>query len=253
MLTAACDAAGGATFAPIATALRTLLRLEDAASPDAQRAAIEAVIPASDTERARIAGGIVALLAGTPASPEETFFVIRRLLAALAATKPVVLAIDDLQWAEPLLLDLTEHLVQWTTDVPLLVLVAARPELRDTRSSLATPGSLVSDVVTLGGLDAAAATRLAASVIGADALPAAIAGRVLATSEGNPLFVGELVRMLVHDGALKREGDRWTTGVEVAALEMPPTIQALLAARIERLRPEERTVLERAAVVGRQF
>src|SRR5207244_262567 len=84
-------------------------------------------------------------------------------------------------------------------------------------------------------------------------LPAAVAGRVLTTSEGNPLFVGELVRMLVNDGALKREGDRWTAGIELAHLEMPPTIHALLAARIERLRPEERTVLERAAVVGRQF
>jgi hypothetical protein len=55
--------------------------------------------------------------------------------------------------AEPLLLDLTEHLVQWSTDVPLLILVAARPELRDVRSSLAVPGGLVSDVVTLAGLD----------------------------------------------------------------------------------------------------
>src|SRR5262249_22270721 len=90
------------------------------------------------------------------------------------------------------------------------------------------------------------------NVIGADQLPAAVAGRVLTTSEGNPLFVGELVRMLVHDGALRREGDRWTAGAELAALEMPPTIQALLAARIERLRPADRTVLERAAVVGRQ-
>ena len=178
---------------------------------------------------------------------------IRRGLAALAASRPVVLAIDDIQWAEPLLLDLIEHLVQWGSDVPLLVLAAARPELRDTRSSLATPGGLVSDVVTLTGLDAGAATRLAANVIGAEALPAAIAGRVLATSEGNPLFVGELVRMLVHDGALKREGDRWTAGVELEGLEMPPTIHALLAARIERLRPEERTVLERAAVIGRHF
>ena len=87
----------------------------------------------------RIADGIAALLAGTPASPEETFFVVRRLLAALAATQPVVLAIDDLQWAEPLLLDLIEHLVQWSTGVPLLVLAAARPELRDARSSLARP------------------------------------------------------------------------------------------------------------------
>src|SRR4030095_5165768 len=77
--------------------------------------------------------------------------------------------------------------------------------------------------------------------------------RVLAASEGNPLFVGELVRMLVQDGALVREGDRWITRASLADLEMPPTIQALLAARIERLRPEERAVLESAAVIGRHF
>src|SRR5262249_19722399 len=107
--------------------------------------------------------------------------------------------------------------------------------------------------VMLGGLDAAAATRLAANVVGADALPAAVAGRVLATSEGNPLFLGELVRMLVDDGALRREGDRWTAGVGPAAVDMPPTIPAVLAPRIERLRAEDRLVLERAAIVGRQF
>jgi class 3 adenylate cyclase len=253
VLVARCDAAGGATFAPIAEALRALLRIDAGAGGDALRAAIDTVVPEDAVDRSRIADGVGALLAGTPGSPEETFFVVRRLLAALAAARPVLLAIDDLQWAEPLLLDLTEHLVQWSRDVPLLVLAAARPELREVRSSLATPGGLVADVVTLAGLDAGAATRLAANVIGADELPAAIAGRVLATSEGNPLFVGELVRMLVHDGALRREGDRWTAGVELATLEMPPTIHALLAARIERLRPEERTVLERAAVVGRHF
>ncbi len=251
MLAARCDAAGGGTFAPLAEALREHLGLADATGGDAVRAAVETHLPGE--ESGRIAEGIAALLAGAPAPPEETFFVVRRLLAAVAATRPVVLTIDDVQWAEPLLLDLIEHLVQWSTTTPLLVLVAARPELRDTRSSLAAPGGLVAAVVTLGGLDAGAATRLAANVIGADELPAAIAGRVLATSEGNPLFVGELVRMLVHDGVLKREGDRWTTGVELASFEMPPTIHALLAARIERLRPAERTVLERAAVVGRQF
>ncbi|HXJ34498.1 MAG TPA: nuclear transport factor 2 family protein [Candidatus Eisenbacteria bacterium] len=253
VLTAHCDAAGGATFAPIARTLRGYLRIDDGASGEALRAAVEAAMPGDEAERSRLAGGIAALLAGAPGSPEETFFVVRRFLAALATRQPVVLALDDLHWAEPLLLDLVEHLIQWSTDVPLLVLAAARPELREARSSLTVPGGLVTDVVTLVGLDAGAATRLAANVIGAGELPAAVAGRVLATSEGNPLFVGELVRMLVADGALKREGDRWTTGVEIARLEMPPTIQALLAARIERLRPEERTVLERAAIVGRQF
>ena len=164
-----------------------------------------------------------------------------------------MLTIDDIQWAEPLLLDLVEHLVQWGAGTQLFLLTAARPELRDTRSSLSQPGALVSDVVTLGGLDAGAATRLAANVIGANELPAALAGRVLAASEGNPLFLAELVRMLVDDGALKREGDRWVAGAELAAVEMPPTIHALLAARIERLRPEERIVLERAAIIGRHF
>src|SRR5262249_41526369 len=110
VLTAHCDAAGGATFAPVAKALRAHLRVDDAVGGDALRAAIEASVPGDDAERARIAGGIAGLLGGTPASPEETFFVVRRLLAALATVQPVVLAIDDLHWAEPLLLDLTEHL-----------------------------------------------------------------------------------------------------------------------------------------------
>ena len=251
VLTAQCDAAGGATFAPVAEALREWLRNDGTGAPRASPLRESAL--GTDADRARIAAGIDALLAGSPASPEEIFFVVRRFLAAVAATQPVVLVIDDLQWAEPLLLDLVEHLVQWGGGVPLVVLVGARPELRETRSSLTTTGGLVADVVTLGGLDAAAAMRLAANVIGATDLPAAVAGKVLAASEGNPLFVGELVRMLVREGALTKEGERWTAGAGLAALEMPPTIHALLAARIERLRPGERSVLERAAVVGRHF
>ncbi len=254
ILAAHCDAAGGATFAPLAQALRGLLGLDDGAVGAPVRAAVAAALPAGDeSECARIAAGVDGLISGAPTSPEETFFVVRRFLAALASVKPVILVIDDLHWAEPLLLDLVEHLVQWGGGVPLFVLVGARPELRGLRSSLVTPGGLVADVVTLGGLDAGAAMRLAASVIGAPDLPAAVAAKVLATSEGNPLFVGELVRMLVQEGALTRDGERWTAGAGLAALEMPPTIHALLAARIERLRPEERAVLERAAVVGRHF
>jgi class 3 adenylate cyclase/ketosteroid isomerase-like protein len=253
VLVAHCEAAGGATFAPIAKALRAVLGVGAGTGGYDLRAAIDAAVPGSDADRSRIAAGIGALLAGTPASPEETFFVVRRLLTGLSAAQPVVLVLDDVQWAEPLLLDLLEHLVQWSTGVPLLLLAAARPDLREARSALVAPGRLASDVVMLGGLDAAAATRLAANVLGADALPATVAGRVLATSEGNPLFLGELVRMLVDDGTLKREGDRWTTGTDLATVDMPPTIHALLAARIERLRAEDRMVLERAAIVGRQF
>jgi class 3 adenylate cyclase len=253
VIDASCDAAGGATFAPLADALREYLDIDDGVAGSDLSSAIQSRLPDEDSDRARIARGIASLLAGAPGSPEETFFVVRRLLAAFAADKPVLLAIDDVQWAEPLLLDLVEHVVQWGAGVRLLLLAGARPELRNSRSSLVTPEGLVSDVVTLDGLDAGATTRLAAQVIGASDLPAAVAAKVLATSEGNPLFVGELVRMLVHEGILTREDDRWIVGEGLASFEMPPTIHALLAARIERLQPEDRTILERAAVVGRQF
>ncbi|HZW75797.1 MAG TPA: adenylate/guanylate cyclase domain-containing protein, partial [Caldimonas sp.] len=85
LLDARCDAAGGGTFAPLGDALRALLRVDEGGGGDALRAAVGALVPGDDAERARIAAGIGALLAGTPASPEETFFVVRRLLAAAAA------------------------------------------------------------------------------------------------------------------------------------------------------------------------
>lgn len=252
VLEAHCDAAGGSTFAPLANAIRRRLGIASDASWDDTRGAIESALPDGD-ERDRIASGVVALLEAAPSNPEETFFAVRRLLAALVSERPGVLVIDDLQWAEPLFLDLVEHLVQWGDGVPLLVLIGARPELREVRASLATAGPLVSDVVTLAGLDAGAATKLAAAAIGMSDLPAAVAAKVLATSEGNPLFVSELVRMLVHEGALVRDGDRWTVARALDVVEMPPTIQAVLAARIERLEPEERSILECASVVGRHF
>jgi hypothetical protein len=151
VIAARCDAAAGTTFAPIAEALREFLGSDGAHETHGSHPSLEAALP-DDADRARIASGISALLAGSPASPEETFFVIRRFLAALARERPLVLVIDDLQWAEPLLLDLVEHLVQWGGGVPLLVLVGARPELRDRRSSLAAVGGFVSEVVTLSGL-----------------------------------------------------------------------------------------------------
>ncbi len=253
IITAHCDAAGGATFAPIADALRNLLAIEAHATADELRALVENAIPETDAERARIAAGIAGILLSTPSAPEESFFVVRRFLAGLCASRPVVLIIDDLQWAEPLLFDLVEHLVQWGRELPLLLLIGGRPELRDVASKFTAAGSLVEDVMTLDGLDAGAAMKLAANVIGADDLPAAVAAKVLTTSEGNPLFISELVRMLVVEGALIRDGQRWLVGEALATVTMPPTVHALLAARIERLDPLHCAILERAAVVGRNF
>lgn len=246
VLRARCDASNTLTFAPVADAISAFVSTSRADG-------VEAVVPSSWPERERLIGAVTALCAGDPGVPEETFWTVRRFLAALGHDQPVVLVLDDLQWARPLLLDLTEHLVEWSTDDALLVLGGARPELRDVRSSLTEPRSSVADVITLEGLDAAAASRVAADAIGADQLPAGIARRILAVSEGNPLFVGALVRNLVDDGALEWDGERWKATADLAHIAMPLTIQALLASRIDRLSPVERLVLERAAVIGPVF
>ena len=133
------------------------------------------------------------------------------------------------------------------------LLALARPELRDRRPSLVEVGGPSSSVIVLGGLDEAAGRQPALDLLAADDLPNGVLSRALDASEGNPLFLRELLRLLVDDGVLLRVDGTWKATIDEGGIEMPPTIHALLAARIERLRPEERTVLERAAVVGRHF
>src|SRR5262249_34250698 len=169
-------------------------------------------------------------------SVEETFWAIRRLVEALAATRPLVIAIDDIQWAEPKLLDLLEHLAEWVDRGALLLLCLARPELRDVRPSLVESGRRVADVLALDGLDATATAQLAAGLLGAERLPTGLVERLPASTDGNPLFVRELVRMLVHDDVIRRRPDgEWELTIDADAVEVPPTIQSLLAARVERL------------------
>jgi tetratricopeptide (TPR) repeat protein len=187
------------------------------------------------------------------ASPQDAFLAVRRAIEALAAERPVVLVLEDLHWAEPLVLDLVEHLVEWTQNGPVLLLALARPELRELRPALVETASRAALVTVLEGLDATDSERLACDLLETDELPPALVGRILAGSEGNPLFVREVVRMLVDDGVLRRQGEQWRPTIEVDAISVPPTIQSLLAARVERLPADERTVLEVAAVVGREF
>ncbi|MDQ1373412.1 MAG: hypothetical protein QOJ09_750, partial [Actinomycetota bacterium] len=152
-----------------------------------------------------------------------------------------------------LLLDLVEHLVEWTRTAPVLLLALARPELREMRPALVETGGRAALVAVLEGLDPAASERLACDLLDTDELPPALVTRILTGSEGNPLFVRELVRMLVDDGVLRRHGSGWRSTIEVDAITVPPTIQSLMAARVERLPADERAVLECAAVVGREF
>jgi class 3 adenylate cyclase len=171
----------------------------------------------------------------TPVSPEDIAWGVRRLFEVAGRSDPLVVVFDDIHWAEPTFLDLVEYVVAFAQDVPLLVLCTARPDLYELRPTWTAPRANAT-VLTLEALSRADSTTLAESL---GHLPEETRERVVEAAEGNPLFVEQLVAMQ------EETGDR--------DLEVPPTLQALLAARIDRLVEPERAVVERGSVEGRLF
>ncbi|TXI42877.1 MAG: hypothetical protein E6Q57_14015, partial [Mycobacterium sp.] len=214
---------------------------------------LEAEIPAGTAERDRMLRDLTGMTSGVPGSVEETFWALRRFVEVLAAGDPLVLIFDDIQWADSLLLDFIEHLAEWVRGAPVLMIALARPELRETRPDLVTVGGWVTEAVRLRGLEAGATAELAGRVLGSDRLPEELLRRLPTSTGGNPLFVRELVGMLVHDGVLAPKPHGWRLTVDAADIDVPPTIQALLASRLERLKPADRRVLEVASVIGTDF
>ena len=118
---------------------------------------------------------------------------------------------EDVHWAEPLLLDLIEHLADWIRGAPVLLVVTGRPELRDLRPDLVEEhAGRPLTAVPLEGLGVEDTGRLTLELLGSDSVPAASSTGWRQASEGNPLFVGELVRMLVDDGVIERRDATWT-------------------------------------------
>jgi class 3 adenylate cyclase len=179
--------------------------------------------------------------------PGPVFRRLRLLVEGLAATDPVVIIIDDLHWAEQALWDLVEYLHRFAWRSPLLLIVTARRQFLD-RPPDWTAAAGVTTLV-LPPLSAEASAELAANLCRPDALDVAVTERVVALADGNPLLVEELV------GQAAGRDDGRVTGVP-GQLEEPafsPAVEALVAAELDRLPPEERTVLELASVVGRVF
>jgi len=242
----------GITYWPVAEIVRAAAGIEEhdaSAEAIAKIQALVAAEPDAVEVTDRIAGAIG--LAAGDAPREEVFRAVRRLCEVLAARRPLLVVVDDLQWAEPTLLDLVEHIVDWSRGLPILVVALARPELLDARPAWGS-GKLDSQQVLLEGLGADDVRTLATALLGTD-IDAALLARVETVAEGNPLFVEQLVAMLIEDGHLVRDGAGWRATSDLAAIQVPPTISALLAARLDRLPADERHVAERASVVGRIF
>jgi class 3 adenylate cyclase/tetratricopeptide (TPR) repeat protein len=243
----------GITFWPIAEAVRLVAGIAERDS-QAEASAKLARLLEGEEGAAEILDRLAPTLglAGAPAALEETFWSIRKLLEALARRSPLMLVLDDVHWAEETLLDLIEYLTGWTRGVPLLLVCSARPELLERRPQALGPRANAT-VMLLGPLGSESADELVLWQLGAAPMPEALKESVLAAAEGNPLFVQELVRMLIDDGLIVRRQGAWEATAEVAGLAMPPTIQALLAARLDQLEAGERDVAQRASVVGHVF
>jgi class 3 adenylate cyclase len=183
---------------------------------------------------------------------QEAFWGVRKFLEAVATAKPLIVVIDDLHWAEPTMLDLVEHIADWSREAPILLLAIARPELLDARPQWGG-GKLNATTILLEPLAAEDSAALIANLVDDADLARTLQERIGDTAEGNPLFVEELVGMLRDQGILRREDGGWQTVGDLGTLAVPPSISALVAARLDHLEPMERDLIGRASVVGKIF
>jgi class 3 adenylate cyclase/tetratricopeptide (TPR) repeat protein len=243
----------GITFWPVVEVVKDACGIADDDPRAEVRAKIDARVAGAE-DAALIAERLAALMgveAGT-AELQETFWAIRRFLEWLGREGPVVVLLDDLQWAEPTLLDLIEYVAGWTKDTALLLLCLARPDLMDVRPTW-SGGTAASRWLSLSPLDEDETDRLIGSLFSGARIDERVNQRIAESAGGNPLFLVEMFRMLEDDGLLRREDGGWAVVGDVSSVTVPASIQALLGARLDRLSSEERAVIRSASVVGKVF
>jgi predicted ATPase/class 3 adenylate cyclase len=242
----------GITYWPLSELVRDLAGETGAELAGGVRGAVAAEL--ADEPKAELIADVLGEaigLGGSAGYPSEKIsWAARRLFEVLAQRRPLVVVLDDLQWAEPTFLDLVEHVADLARGVPIVLMCMARPELLDGRPGWGG-GKLNAASILLEPLAPEESRELVENL--AAALTPDASARIGAACEGNPLFAEELLAMLIDDGLLRREHGRWTLGELKGTLPVPPTIQALLGARLDRLPETERALLTRVSVEGNVF
>ncbi|HEV8252010.1 MAG TPA: adenylate/guanylate cyclase domain-containing protein [Candidatus Limnocylindria bacterium] len=243
----------GITYWPVTEAIRSGAGIADEDPSEAALTRLGEILQAEpEAERvAAIVGGLLGIQDAPPV-PDEIFWAIRKTFEALARKRPLILVFDDIHWGEPTFLDLIEHIADWTRDAPILLIVMARAELLEKRPTWGGGKRWVT-TMSLEPLSEVESAELVSSLLGRAELPAEFRTHISQAAEGNPLFVEELLAKLIDDGFLVRSNGGWVAPADLRQLTLPPTIQALLAARLDGLNSEERSVIERAAVEGKVF
>ena len=249
----------GVTFWALGEIVKAQAGILESDSPeeaDAKLGEAVALVVEDVTDREWIAGHLAALVGSRPGTEgsgdrDEAFRAWRSYLEALAAFRPLILVIEDLHWADDAMIDFVEHLADWATGVPMLILCTARPELYERRPSWGG-GKRNSTTVALSPLQADEISALVAAMLEETLLPAETQAALLERAGGNPLYAEEFVRMLTDRGILHRQGRAWQIATD-AEIPVPETVQALIAARMDTLPAERKSLLHDAAVIGRVF
>ncbi|MGH2590586.1 MAG: ATP-binding protein [Actinomycetota bacterium] len=175
----------------------------------------------------------------------------RSLFSSLAKRAPVIAVVEDIHWAGAALLDLLEELAERVVG-PVLFICPARPEVTNRRPGWGGGKRNVSSI-SIEPLTRDDADRLVGFLLEVEDLPHAVHARILERAEGNPFFLEEIVRQLIDEGHIIHQADRWRATGAIADVDIPDTVQGVLAARIDLLDATEKRALQRAAVVGRVF
>jgi DNA-binding SARP family transcriptional activator/class 3 adenylate cyclase/tetratricopeptide (TPR) repeat protein len=231
----------GITFWPVVEAVRDAADLDDSDSAEESMSKLDALLEGEeDADLAARRLGVILGLSDELSGAEESFWAVRTFFEALARRRPLVVVFDDIHWAEPTFLDLVDHVSDWTRDVPVLLLCVARPELLDARPQWGG-GKLNATSVLLEPLSELESAELVDNLVGSLHLDEPARKHIAETAGGNPLFVEELLALVLDLGRTP------------AGFEVPPTIQALLAARLDRLTNGERAAIEAASIEGQVF
>jgi class 3 adenylate cyclase/tetratricopeptide (TPR) repeat protein len=239
----------GVAYWALAEMIRTRARIleEDppAVAREKLRVAVELHIP--DERERRLVEPRLAHLLRLEERPEadraDLFSGWRLFLERMAEQHPVILAFEDLQWADSGLLDFIDYLLDWSADHPIYVIALGRTELRDRRPAWKP--------VMLGPLGSDELRGILDGLV--PGLPERLADEIVRRAEGIPLYAVETVRMLLDRGLLVQEGEQYRLAGEVDDLEVPETLHALVASRLDGLSPDERGLLQNASVLGQSF
>ena len=246
----------GVTYWALADMVRMRCRIAEDEQPASALEKLRAVLSEHlvDDEERRFVEPRVAHLLGLDEGPrydrDDLFAAWRVFFERLASVNPVAMVFEDMQWADDSLLDFIDYLLEWSRQHPIFVCTLARPEIHERRPTWGA-GRRSFTSLYLEPLSHEAMEELLGGLV--PGLPDELRAQILERAEGVPLYAVETVRMMLDRGALVQDGSVYRPAGPIAQLEVPETLHALIAARLDGLAPEERRLLQNAAVLGKTF